>query len=140
MSGVRCLQLHGEEGPGDTTGYRLPVIKAFRVGPEFSSTLLQTYSASAYLLDTFLPGRHGGTGTTFDWTIVQGARQFGRIILSGGLTPGNVREAVRRTEPYAIDVNSGVESEPGRKDRRKIIDLFTAVQDYHAFPQQENLC
>jgi phosphoribosylanthranilate isomerase len=139
-SGVRCLQLHGEESPEETTGYRLPVIKAFRVGPDFSPTALQPYRTFAFLLDTFLPDRHGGTGITFDWDNVHEAKKIGRVILSGGLTPANVRDAVSRTAPYAIDVNSGVESGPGHKDREKIFELFRAIQDYHAFPQQENLC
>jgi phosphoribosylanthranilate isomerase len=140
MSGVRCLQFHGNESPEEITGHHLPVIKAFRVGPSFSPSVLQRYRPSAYLLDTFVPGVYGGTGFSFDWENVHGAKRFGRVILSGGLRPENVREAVHRTAPYAIDVNSGVENAPGRKDREKIMALFKAVEEYHAFPRQENLC
>ncbi len=140
MSGIRCLQFHGDESPGEVAGHHLPVIKAFRVGPSFTPSVLRSYRTSAYLLDTFVAGQYGGTGIPFDWEVVHEARKCGRVILSGGLTPANVREAVRRTEPYAIDVSSGVESAPGRKDQKKIMALFKAVEEYHTFPQQENLC
>jgi phosphoribosylanthranilate isomerase len=128
-TGIRCLQLHGEEGPADTTGYPVPVIKSFHVSDAFDPSLIASYSLPAYLLDTSLPGMHGGTGKTFDWKKAQEASRFGRIILSGGITPENVGLAARAVGPYAIDVSSGVESSPGIKDRRRIRELFENLRN-----------
>ena len=121
---IRCLQFHGEEPPADTVGYPVPVIKSFRVGDGFDPSVIGSYSLPAYLLDAAVPGMHGGTGKTFDWGKVREAAPYGRIILSGGITPGNAAVASRTARPYAIDVSSGVESSPGVKDRQKIQDLF----------------
>lgn len=121
---VDCIQLHGDEGPefveevGEATG--APVIKAIRVkGPE-TLRELQAYEVSAFLLDTYKKGVPGGTGETFDWGLALRAKESGRIILSGGLTPGNVAAAIEQAAPYAVDVSSGVESAPGQKDADKI--------------------
>ena len=127
-AGITCLQLHGEEASGETEGYSIPVVKSFRVGPAFDPAALGQYRTSAYLLDTFAPGQHGGTGRTFDWRVAAEARRFGRIILSGGLNAGNVCRAINEARPYAVDINSGVESAPGIKDREKIKALFAAVR------------
>lgn len=126
---IRCLQLHGEETPADTVGYPVPVIKAFRVGDEFDTSVIASYSLPAYLFDAAVPGMHGGTGKTFDWTKVQQAAPYGRIILAGGITPENAAVASRTARPYAIDVSSGVESSPGVKDRRKIKNLFENLRN-----------
>ena len=79
------------------------------------------------MLDTFIEGILGGTGKTFDWNIAVQAKKYGRVILSGGINPENVGEAVRRVSPYAIDVSSGVEQSPGVKDHRKMHLLFEAI-------------
>lgn len=123
-SGIRCLQLHGEETPEETVGFSLPVCKAFRVSGKFRVEELTRYRTSAYLLDAYLDGTHGGTGKEFDWRIAVEAKKYGRVILSGGLAPHNVDRAVAMVDPYAIDVNSGVESAPGVKDRKKLYALF----------------
>jgi phosphoribosylanthranilate isomerase len=128
ISGIGCVQLHGEEKPEDAEGYPIPVYKAFRVGQDFDSRILGQYKTSAYLLDTFVNGQHGGTRKTFDWRIAVDAKRYGRIILSGGITPENVLEAMRTVRPYAIDVNSGVESSPGRKDKARLQQLFATVR------------
>jgi len=123
-TGIRCLQLHGDEPPEAVEGYPVPVIKSFRVGDRFATDILRTYDVAACLLDAAVPGLHGGTGRTFDWEIARRAAAAGRIILSGGITPANIARAVREVRPYAIDLSSGVESSPGIKERSKIRELF----------------
>jgi phosphoribosylanthranilate isomerase len=127
---LNMLQLHGEEPP--KTVKRLtrhfPVIKAFRVKPKFRVRELGKYKdAAAFLLDGFDSGLRGGTGRTFDWRIAREARRSGPVILAGGLRPENVAAAIRRAKPFAIDVCSGVESGPGKKDPRKLRALMAAV-------------
>ena len=83
----------------------------------------------AWLLDSYVPGQMGGSGERFDWDLAgEAANLGGKIILAGGLTPENVAEAVRRVRPYAVDVSSGVESAPGKKDPHKIRDFIQAAQ------------
>jgi len=119
---INIIQLHGDETPSvcKLTGYK--VIKAIRVKSLESLEPLSKYKdkVSAFLLDTYTPETLGGTGQIFNWDIAVEAKQFGRIILAGGLTPENVEQAIRRVHPYAVDVNSGVEAEKGRKDQDKI--------------------
>jgi phosphoribosylanthranilate isomerase len=113
------LQLHGNESEDLVAGLGGQGIKALRVKDE-GIPFLQAYPGTTLLLDTYRPGVPGGTGKTFDWTLaVEPARQR-RIILAGGLTPDNVAEAVETVRPYAVDVSSGVEAEPGRKDHDKL--------------------
>jgi phosphoribosylanthranilate isomerase len=121
MIGIDVIQLHGEEPPERYTFTRR-VIKAMRVETLESLDPLINYrgKASAFLLDTFTPDLFGGTGKIFNWDIALEAKQFGRIILAGGLTPDNVAEAVKRVRPYGVDVSSGVEFEKGRKDFKKM--------------------
>lgn len=120
-SGIDVIQLHGNEPPEACKLHRR-VIKAIRVKSLESLDPLGSYrsSVSAFLLDTYTPNVLGGTGQLFNWDIAIEAKQFGRIILAGGLTPENVAEAVRRVAPYAVDVSSGVELDKGRKDHKKI--------------------
>ena len=95
------------------------------------SSLLQlpAYETDAWLLDSFVPDTLGGTGAKFNWELACAAKKFGRpIILAGGLTPENVAEAVRRVRPCAVDVSSGVESEPGKKDYRKVRAFIQAAR------------
>ena len=123
-TGVRCLQLHGDESPSETEGYPLPVIKAFRVGERFDEKEMDAYTVTACLLDASVPGMYGGTGRTFDWAIARRASASRRIILSGGLTPANAARAAAESGAYGIDLSSGLESAPGVKDSRKIRALF----------------
>lgn len=133
ISRVQMAQLHGDESPQAAASLRerVRVIKAFRVrGPE-TIALLDTFrdSADAYLLDAFVPGAHGGTGARFDWDLAIQARFAARpLVLAGGLKPENVAEAVTRVRPAAVDVSSGVESSPGRKDPAKIRDFIQAAK------------
>ena len=130
-AGLDFLQLHGEETPELVAQLRatLPVIKAVRVQNGFQPAQLVRYRrASAFLLDGFDPRRHGGTGNTFNWRLARRAGSRGRIFLAGGLTAENVAEAIRVARPYAVDVCSGVESRPGRKDPARISALMDAVK------------
>ena len=115
------LQFHGAEVPKYCSAFSLPVIKAFRMQGEKDVQALPACPASAWLLDSFVPGRSGGTGATFNWDLARAAKEFGRpIILAGGLTVENVGEAVRKVQPFGLDVSSGVESKPGKKDSGKM--------------------
>lgn len=116
---IDVAQLHGHETPEVCpTGMR--VIKAIRVKELIDLEPLKHYRVSAFLLDTYTPESLGGTGQIFNWDIALAAREFGRIILAGGLNPDNVEKAVRWVRPYAVDVSSGVEEEKGKKDHKKI--------------------
>jgi phosphoribosylanthranilate isomerase len=129
--GLDYLQLHGDEPPEQVARLKrkIPVIKAVRVRDSFRPKQLDSFGrASAILLDGFDPRRHGGTGKTFNWSLARGSNGSRRIFLAGGLTPENVAEAIRVAHPYAVDVCSGVEARPGRKDPARIIALMWAVK------------
>lgn len=125
--GLNVVQLHGKELPEFCEGIRSKVIKVFRIQgsrvQEFKGEMKQ-YRVSAYLLDTYQEGIPGGTGETFNWKIAKEAKGFGRIILAGGLTLQNVAEAVKTVMPYAVDVSSGVEERPGKKDLKKVKEFI----------------
>ena len=122
---LSAVQLHGNEAPGLIEKLRpLKVIKAFRVCSKRDLPKSKIYSADAFLIDTKVEGRLGGTGKTFDWTILSHFKSDRPIILSGGLQPTNVRRAVRVARPYAVDVSSGVEKFPGKKDPRKVREFI----------------
>jgi phosphoribosylanthranilate isomerase len=124
------VQLHGAEPPSEVAALarKHRVIKAIAVKAGFRVASLSRYrAADAILLDGFARGLHGGTGRTVDWKLARSASWYGRIILAGGLTPENVAEAIRVAQPYAVDVASGVEAKPGRKDPAKLRVLFAAV-------------
>jgi phosphoribosylanthranilate isomerase len=128
QTGIGCVQLHGNESPKQLAQFPVPVYKAFRVDNNFNPEILRRYAGIAYLLDAFVEGAIGGTGKTFDWNIAVEAKTYGRIILAGGLKPENIAEAVQSVQPYAVDVNSGVESVPGKKDKLKLKQLFYNIQ------------
>jgi phosphoribosylanthranilate isomerase len=118
VAGLDAVQLHGDERPSvvhAVNGVRR--IKAIRVRDARDVERCRRYRVEAYLLDAYVPEKRGGTGATFNWELAREAAAFGPIILAGGLNPENVAEAIRVAQPYAVDVASGVESEPGKKDR-----------------------
>ena len=121
QTGIDIVQLHGNESPKMCSLSRR-TIKAIRVKSlENLNPLIHFQNVvSAFLLDTYSPGTYGGTGQIFNWDVAIEAKQFGRIILAGGLTPDNIINAVQRVKPYAVDVSSGVEAEKRRKDHRKM--------------------
>lgn len=130
---IRCrlqaVQLHGNEP--ETFSRRIPVkvIKAIRVRDAADLRGIGTYPAHAFLLDAFVEGQPGGTGTTISWDLARQAIGRVPVILSGGLRPENVAQAVRAVRPYAVDVSSGVETSPGRKDHRKVREFIAAVRE-----------
>jgi len=129
--GLDYLQLHGEESPTTTAhlARTLPVIKAVRVRDSFRAAKLNRYKhVSAFLLDGFDRRRHGGSGKTFRWNMALRAKRAGRIFLAGGLTPENVSAAIRSAKPYAVDVCSGVETKPGKKDPALVVNFIRAVR------------
>ncbi len=130
--GLAALQLHGDESPAEVARLRrsLPVIKATRAGKSFRPAQLTRFKrASAILLDGFDRHLRGGTGKTVDWRMGRRARRYGRIFLAGGLTPENVADAIRIATPYAVDVCSGVEVRPGKKDAKRVRELMDAVRE-----------
>jgi phosphoribosylanthranilate isomerase len=129
--GLDYLQLHGEESPTTIAhlARNLPVIKAVRVRDSFRTAELARYKhASAFLLDGFDRRRHGGSGKTFRWNMALRAKRAGRIFLAGGLTPENVTEAIRSAKPYAVDLCTGVEAKPGKKDHALVVNFMRAVR------------
>lgn len=128
-SGARMAQLHGDESPDYCASVGAErVIKALRVGDDFDPRGVLDYPASAILLDAFDAKLYGGTGKTADWGIAREAAKLTKIFLAGGLSPENIAEAVRAVEPFAVDVNSGVESAPGKKDADKLRFLARQLQ------------
>ncbi len=131
--GITALQFHGSESPEFCGQFGLPVIKAFRITDKNSLEALPRYQTSAWLLDSDVPGQFGGTGTKFDWSLAQRATSLGRpVILAGGLTPENVAAAVREVRPYGVDVSSGVELAPGRKDAQRMKAFIRAAREAQA--------
>lgn len=127
--GLDTLQFHGEEPPEFCLQFGLKALKAFRVQAPETLKVLPDYSAVTWLLDSFVAGIRGGTGNTFNWEIAaQAVKLGGRVMLAGGLTPENAAEAVRKVRPYGLDVSSGVESAPGRKDAARVRAFIAAAK------------
>ena len=130
--GLTAVQLHGEEGPAycseaaRRTGCK--VIKAVRVRSGADIRALARFHTDFHLLDSYTAGVPGGTGETFSWEIARAHRSRVPVILSGGLNPDNVADAIAAVRPYAVDVASGVELSPGRKDPAKLEAFAAAVR------------
>jgi phosphoribosylanthranilate isomerase len=130
-AGLTLVQLHGDEGPAfcsevaRRTGCQ--VIKAAAVRSLADLQALETFHTDFHMLDAHHPNLRGGTGSTFDWELVRQRRAPQPLIVSGGLTPDNVAAAVSATSPFAVDVASGVEAEPGRKDPAKVEAFLSAA-------------
>ena len=123
-----AVQLHGAETPAVAAALMQPVIKAIPVINGFDPSSLDAWSSAiTVLLDAHDPVKRGGTGRTIDWSLAAKAAERRPIMLSGGLTPTNVRAAVHAVRPYAVDVSSGVEAAPGIKDPAKLRALFAEV-------------
>lgn len=135
---IDTLQFHGEEPPEYCAHFRKAhnVLKAFRIKDKNSLRALSAYDVTGYLLDAFAQvppaagQARGGTGRTFDWQLAKEAKRIaGPVILSGGLNPRNVKDAIEIAGPYAVDVSSGVESQPGKKDFELMKEFMKAVKD-----------
>jgi phosphoribosylanthranilate isomerase len=130
--GLTLLQLHGDEGPAycreaaRRTGCK--VMKAMRVKDAAQIQALQAFHTDYHLLDAHVPGRPGGTGESFNWELAARHEWPAPVVLSGGLRPENVAEAVRIARPFAVDTASGTEASPGHKDPQKLQAFFRAVE------------
>ena len=135
-----AVQLHGHESPQEVRELAgaFRVIKAFSMPPGFRLGALAPYaSASALLLDGFKGGLYGGTGRTADWDLARRAKRYGRVILAGGIRPGNVAQAIAQARPYAVDVASGVEARPGKKDPGALRELMREVEAANRMARNE---
>ena len=127
--GLSLLQFHGDEPPECCAQFGLMSMKAFRIRDEKSLEELPKFQTDAYLLDAYSSDARGGTGEKFNWDLAIEAQKFGKpIFLAGGLTPENVADAVRKVRPFGVDVASGVESAPGKKDAAKVRAFIQAVR------------
>lgn len=127
--GIDIVQLHGEEPAEYCAAINHRILKAVRVKDITSLEVMAEYPVSTFLLDAWSPSAHGGTGQTFNWDIAALAAQKNRIILAGGLTPENIADAIRQVRPYGVDVSSGVESSPGRKNAAKVREFIRIAKE-----------
>ncbi len=129
MARLTVVQLHGDESPEDCSLDPYPVIKALPVKDAESLNGIDRYQVTALLLDAWSGKQYGGTGRSFDWQLARHLTGRMPLILAGGLTPENVAEAIHVVNPYAVDVSSGVEERPGRKDHHKINKFILQVRN-----------
>lgn len=127
-SGVQFVQLHGTESPGLCRRLQWPVFKTFRFTSDIRPEMMRDYQVKAFLIEGFHADFYGGSGTQANWRQTAALHKYGRIILAGGLTAHNVAEAIRIVQPYAVDVCSGVESEPGKKDWVQVRAFIAAAK------------
>ncbi len=118
MCDLDMLQFHGDEAPDYCAGFKdsYKVIKAFKMKDKSSLKIINDYDVDFYMLDAYSEKLKGGTGESFNWKIIENFEFLKPVILSGGLTPDNVRDAIEELSPYGVDVSSGVEMSPGKKD------------------------
>ncbi|GIW54942.1 MAG: N-(5'-phosphoribosyl)anthranilate isomerase [Nitrospiraceae bacterium] len=130
--GLALAQLHGDESASYCERLGRPVLKAIRLRDRGSFLALAEFQGRAqvrgFVVDAFSEEAYGGTGQTADWNLAAEAAKAARILLAGGLTPANVGEAIERVRPYGVDVSSGVEASPGKKDPEKIRAFVRAVR------------
>jgi phosphoribosylanthranilate isomerase len=130
--GLDYAQLHGDESPVTVTVLReggVKVIKALRVRGVGSLGVLDDYEADLFLLDAWSEKARGGTGERFDWELAKSYEGRGNIVVSGGLTPENVREAIRFFEPYGVDASSSLEDAPGMKNEERVRRFVSAAKE-----------
>lgn len=131
---LHAVQLHGEESPEECSAAKRPVIKGFRFDPAKGNLDFSDYAVSSILVDANVAGAWGGTGVPVDWKLLnefletQPEAIRRRLVLAGGLGPHNVKEAIKLVKPFAVDVSTGVEREPGIKDHQKIKEFMNAIR------------
>ena len=129
LARLNLIQYHGEESPEFCDAIGLPYIKAFRVrkGMDLRTEMDRYPNASGFLLDAYVKGQPGGTGERFDWELIP--QSHAPIILAGGLTPDNAKDAIDQVAPWALDVSGGIETKPGRKDPDKMVRFMNACRN-----------
>lgn len=125
---LNLIQLHGSESPEMVADIDLPVLKAFRVRDNFDYSIIKQYNNCSFLLDTYNKNEFGGTGQQFNWKNIPSEIKS-EIILAGGISENNIEQICKDVKPYAVDVSSSIEIEPGKKDHQKIKDLFQKVYE-----------
>ena len=129
LTRINTVQFHGDEDVAYCKRFTdKKVIKAFRVNEFFAFKSVMKYRVDAYLFDTYHDEAYGGTGKTFDWEVLKQFKFNKPVILSGGLTPSNVAQAIETVQPFMVDVCSGIEKEPGIKNPRLIREFFAQVK------------
>ncbi len=129
---IRAVQLHGDESEEFVNSLPYPAIKVYRIPDGVDLAAVHFFRGVTHLVDSYDARKFGGPGSRSNWAAAVRAKEFGPVILSGGLTPENVGDAIRAVRPYAVDVSSGVERAPGRKDRERIARFVEAVRDADA--------
>ncbi len=129
---IRIIQLHGDEMPSDCTGYHVKVWKAFRLRKSETVKSIKQYKLDAVMLDGASDDEYGGSGKLANFDVALQMKEFHPVILSGGLNPDNVVNAIQHVQPYGIDISSGVESLPGKKDHEKVALLFERLHHFNS--------
>ena len=127
---LQIAQLHGHEDVQYCEALNIPFVKAFRLQDEEALRFIEAFPHNDFLVDSHMADGAGGTGKTCDWALAAQAAKLGRMVLAGGLTPDNVKVALEKVRPYAVDVSSGVELSPGKKDITKIQQFIKEVQTW----------
>jgi phosphoribosylanthranilate isomerase len=126
---INAIQLHGSETPEFCAKFSYPVIKALRIKDSIDILQVDSFATQTILFDTYSESDYGGTGKSFNWKVLEKLNTDKKIILSGGLNPGNIEKAITTVRPYGVDVSSGVETSPGIKDHKKIKKFIEAVKN-----------
>jgi phosphoribosylanthranilate isomerase len=129
VSGIDTVQLHGDETPEFCAMLPYKLIKAVRVKDTVNTGQVELYPVRAILFDKHTDEMYGGTGSSFDWAVLKDIQISKKIILSGGLTPENVLRAIEMVKPYGVDVSTGVEDSPGKKNHMKVRKFIEAVKN-----------
>ena len=125
---LSLVQLHGDESPSDCLALDRPVVKAIRLRTRDDIASMRSYAVKGFVLDAYIDGTWGGTGEMIDWGLAREASRHDCTILAGGLTPENVGQAVAEVQPFGVDVSSGVEVAPGKKDSDKVHKFIVAAR------------